>query len=336
MPKPSVEGLNNFGAWMRRTRGDALRWPPHLRRWFEQHYSFASGNILTQQILGDYFAEVIDSKEDFGYRVKTIEGWSDIDTIKATRVKGLKFDMVLPLGLSGFLAIDGRPVFLDSVWIFEEVMRGNIDPLHDPWPTHPIGRSVGLRLPGILEGIVVGAGNMGESLSNLSTRAEFVSGQYREKDIVNQGWFLELLEGKIFDVDLNDLRKIAKCIENYLRKYNSTTYNFGLENLITILHGNDIKEASYIFPEDTVVPDSNLAKLVHYYCADHDKPVNKFVMEKLRVSPTRWEQIEQGKRPTKEEVDAIAVALGQTSLDLMELWTMQYQEESASENANRQ
>ncbi len=324
MPKATLDGLNNFGKWMRRTRGDSSKWPPVLRRWFEQRYSFASGNILTQQILGDFLAEMSGSKEDFGYRVKTIEGWGEIDSVKATRVRGLKYDMALPLGITGFLAINGRPVFLDSIWIFDEVLKGNLNPLHDPWPVHPFGRGVGPRLATLMEGIVRGGGGMDFSLYQLSTRAEFTAGQYREKDIVNQGWFLELVEGKIFDVELNDLRKCAICIENFLRKYNSSTYSFDLNNLTKILHGSDITESPEVFPEDSTLPDSIIAVLVHYYCCDHDEPLKKFVTEEIKISYQRWEEIENGARPREDEFDSIATALGQTKSDLIGMWEGQY------------
>jgi hypothetical protein len=324
MQEASLKGLQNFGSWMRRTRKDSSYWPFELRKWFrEQGFSFEAGDIMTQQRLATWLAEVSGNEEkDLAYRVKTMELWADIDSLKKTRVKGMKLDLGIALGLSGFLSLDDQPVFLDSIWIFDEVLNGKINPLTDKWPTKPIGRGMGKPLGAFLEGVVFSV-NKG-TLFDLTTRMGFVAGHWSEQDIVQGGWFYDLVHGKIFDLSLADLTRTAKCIQDYLRKYQDKEALVTVDDLIAILSHQRPEQATDTLIEKVRKADSAVATHVIYFCRDHEKDLESFVTEELGIPWERWLALEDGAKPAIVELNSLSFLLGEKREFFEQLWADQY------------
>lgn len=322
----TLEGLQNFGAWFRRSRKDSRYWPPELRRWFERKYSFEDKYTLTQALLCKWLADVAndESLEGYTYRIKTIEKWADIKDENETRVKNIKeMNLTIALGLSGFLSLDDCPVFLDSIWIFREVLLGRINPLKDKWPLDAEGSGIGKRVAAFLEGVVFSTSQ--STLLDLVTRAEFVAGQWKEKDITQGGWFFDLIKGNIFDVKQLELEKIAKCTEAYLRKHRDKNIVFTVNDLLSILAHRKLEQESSPLEEDIRKADSELANVVIEFCRDLNSDLETFVTEELGILWQRWIELEDGAKPTPLEANSLSFLLDKPRGHFEHLWSSQYE-----------
>jgi hypothetical protein len=322
----TLAGLQNFGAWFRRSRKDSRYWPPELRRWFERKYSFEEKHTLTQTILCEWLAEVAndESLAGYTYRIKTIEKWADIKDLSETRAKNIKeMNLTIALGLSGFLSLDGRPVFLDSIWLFREVLFGRINPLKDKWPLDAEGEGIGKRVAAFLEGVVFSTSQ--STLLDLVTRAEFVAGQWKEKDITQGGWFFDLIKGNIFNVKQPDLEKIAKCTEAYLRRHRDKNIVFTVDDLLSILAHRKLEQEPFPVEEDIRKAASELANVVIEYCYDLNIDLKTFVTEELGILWERWLELEDGAKPTPLEANSLSFLLDKPRGYFEHLWSSQYE-----------
>ena len=325
----TLKGLNYFGQWFRRTRYDSQLWPPELRSWFDWHHGF--GTKLTQEQFCVWLAEVADDDtlENYTYRVKTYEKWADIETISDTRVRNIKeMNFHTALGMTGFLSLktrDGsyRPVFLDDCWIFREVLKGRINPIVDLYPDHPVGRGSGKKLAAAIDMLCYAC--RGDSVHDVLIRMDFAQGNpnWREKDIMAGGWFANLIEGKIYNVDITQLEAIADCIEIFLRKYNQPTIKFGVSELLAMI--NRDKTPNDALEKPSRIPESEIGQLVAWYClgkSPDPKYYEEFVVNILDIKWDRWLEIEKGAKPKATELDAISYELRKSVDSLKTLYQM--------------
>jgi hypothetical protein len=320
----TLKGLNYFGQWFRRTRYDSSLWPPDLRTWFEWHHGFETK--LTQEQFCVWLAAVADDNtlENYMYRVKTYEKWADIEKLTETRVRNIKeMNFHTALGMSGFLSLktrDGgyRPVFTDDTWIFREVLKGRINPITDIYPDYPIGRGIGKKLAVAIDTLCLAL--RGDSIHDIMIRLDFAKGnpQWRENDIMQGGWFANLIEGKIYNVDLINLEQIADCIEIYLKRYRKTDVVFGVRELIMLLSRD--KTGSDMFDE-TREPLANVAELVYLYCVGKNIDYDAFVKKDLGINITRWKKIELGEQPSASEYEILEYTLGRPKDVIKAAWS---------------
>lgn len=308
----TLKGLNYFGSWFRRTRHDSSLWPPELRSWFEFNHAFE--NKLTQEQFCQWIADTADDDtlENYMYRVKTFEKWADINELSETRVRNIKeMNFHVGLGMTGFLSLktkDGgyRPVNNDDAWIFREVLKGKINPLHDYYPDYPIGRGVGKKLAAALDMMCIAL--RGTSIHDVMIRLDFAQGnpKWREKDIMAGGWLANLIEGKIYNVDLIMLEQVANCMDAYLQRYSREDITFGITDLVCLLSrdkvGNDMLNVNR-------EPFSEVAELVYLYCTGKKIDYEKFIEKDLGINQDRWKKIEQGERPSSSEYDILSYVL---------------------------
>ena len=308
----TLKGLNYFGTWFRRTRHDSSLWPPGLRSWFEWTHGFESK--LTQEQFCQWIAEGADDDtlENYMYRVKTFEKWADINELSETRVRNIKeMNFHTALGMTGFLSLktkDGgyRPVFTDDAWIFREVLKGRINPANDYYPDYPVGRGVGKKLACAIDMLCIAL--RGESIHDVMIRIDFAQGnpKWREKDIMQGGWLANVIEEKIYNVDLIDLEQVADCIETYLQRYQKASITFGVTDLVALLSRDRIGNA--MLSQDRE-PFSEVAELVYLFCIGKNLDYESFVEKDLGIIRDRWKKIEQGERPSSGEYDILSYVL---------------------------
>ena len=321
----TLEGLQNFGNWFRRTRHDSALWSPNLRAWFEWNHGF--GSKLTQDKLCVWLAEFADDPdlENYTYRVKSIEKWADIESVSETRVKNIKeMNFFVALAQSGFLSLktgEGyyRPVFSDNIWIFTDVLKGRLNPQIDTFPVHPIGRSAGPKIAAFLDGLTFS--NRGKSIHDLNTRLEFVSSSPTliEKDGLPGSWFHNLILGKIFDLDMVDLEKMARSIHAYLIVHQDKNIEFGVPELVSVISRDDA-EHSEMLSEPPYLPPSLIARIVAFHCLGIDSGYENFVKTKLGIDLDRWKKIENGERPTEIELDVLSQQLNRDRQEFIDVW----------------
>ncbi len=329
----TAEGLKNFGVWFKRTRHDSSLWPPALKIWFGETSDY--GRKLTQQELCDWLAIASGDPEieDYLARIKSIEAWTKIKTIADAKVKNIKeSNLLIALAQSGFLSIrttsgDIRPVFSNDIWIFREVLKGNINPITGRYPLYPVGRGAGPSVRAFLDGLTLAT--RGESIQDLLVRMDFALGNERwtEKDIVPGSWFGDLLAGKIYDLELYDLTTLAKTVESYFRRHNKSTINFGVDDLLTIIHRD--KGGAKVFSEPSNLPPSFIGRVVKQYCEGHNLNYDAFVTDNLEIKPDRWKKIEQGAKPTEREFETLAFELDRPSRFFEDGWKSTNQKRSS-------
>jgi hypothetical protein len=309
----TFEGLKNFGTWFKRTRYDSSVWPPGLKIWFEGTTGFEGK--LTQQDLCDWLAIASEDDliSDYLYRIKIIESWAEIETIADARVKNIKeSNLLIALAQSGFLSMrttsgDMRPIWPNDIWIFREVLKGNINPITDRYPFKPIGRGAGPAVRSFLDGITYAA--RGASIQDLVVRMDFALGnpQWTESDITPGSWFDDLLTGKVNDIELYDLDRLSHTVEAYLRRYHKSTISFDVGDLLDVI--NRDKGAAKMFSEPSRLPPSFIGRVIAQYCHGRNIDYESFVRENLEIKLDRWAEIERGAKPTVGEFDALTFEL---------------------------
>jgi hypothetical protein len=308
----TLKGLNYFGQWFRRTRHDSSLWPPDLRNWFEWTHGFESK--LTQEQFCQWIAQGADDDtlENYMYRVKTYEKWADIDNFSETRVKNIKeMNFHTALGMTGFLSLKTkggghRPVFTDDAWIFREVLKGRINPATDYYPDYPVGRGVGKKLASALDMMCISL--RGTSIHDVMVRIDFAQGnpKWREKDIMQGGWLANLIEGKIYNVDLINLEQIADCVESYLRRYQKSSITFGVTDLVALLSRDKVGTIMISQEREDL---AEVANLVYLYCTGKNMDYDNFTNKELGINKSRWKLIEKGERPSSSEYDILSYVL---------------------------
>jgi hypothetical protein len=321
----TFEGLKNFGTWFKRTRYDSSVWPPGLKTWFRGTTGFEGK--LTQQDVCEWLAIASedDTIADYLYRIKIIESWAEIESIDDARVKNIKeSNLLIAIAQGGFLSMrtasgDMRPIFTNDIWIFREVLKGTINPITDRYPSKPVGRGAGPSVRSFLDGIAYAA--RGASMQDLVVRMDFALGNstWTEKDITPGSWFDDLLSGYLNDLELYDLSQLAHTVEAYLRRYNKSSISFNVDDLIAIISRDKVVK---MFSEPPMPPNiSHIGKAVRLHCHGEDLDYEEFIKETLRITLSRWKQIEAGEKPTRPEFQTLDYVLGRPDGFFESNWT---------------
>jgi hypothetical protein len=320
----TFEGLKNFGTWFKRTRYDSSVWPSSLKIWFETTTAFETK--LTQQELCEWLSVASDDEtiSDYLYRIKIIESWAEIDSIEDARVKNIKeSNLLIAIAQSGFLSMrtvsgDMRPIYPADIWIFREVLKGTINPITDRYPFKPIGKGAGPSVRAFLDGLTYAC--RGASIQDLVVRMDFATGNDRwtEKDITPGSWFDDLLTGKINDIELYDLDKLAQTVQAYMRRYNKSTATFEVGDLLSVISRD--KGVAQMLSEPKDLPPAFIGRVVCQYCFGHNLDYKAFVEENLRINLDRWKEIENGAKPNESEYESLAFELERPVTFFSDAW----------------
>lgn len=120
------EGLSNFGKWFCVVRWHSELWPDSLIKFCRPRVTCNQRQLAAW--LGTEYD--IGSEQAFLNIIKRVETWRDIDKVAASRTKSLRFDFALILALTEFLVINGTRIDCELIWVFSDVMAGEIDPFH--------------------------------------------------------------------------------------------------------------------------------------------------------------------------------------------------------------
>jgi hypothetical protein len=122
----TYEGLSNFGKWFCVVRWHSELWPDSLLK-FRRPYLFCNQRQLATWLSTEYD---LGTDESFLNVIRYIELWKHTDRVPEAKAKSLRFDFALALALTEFLVINGVRIDCELIWVFNDVMTGEIDPFH--------------------------------------------------------------------------------------------------------------------------------------------------------------------------------------------------------------
>jgi hypothetical protein len=124
----TAQGLATFGKWLYTVRNTPSLWPDALRT------DYPKVEMISQRDLVSWFLTQYETLGDYQFFLnvlKQTEHWRQIETVEGIRTASLRFQLALMLARTKFLIINGTRIDCSYIWVYHDVMNGDLDPLSE-------------------------------------------------------------------------------------------------------------------------------------------------------------------------------------------------------------
>ena len=227
-------GKQRFGRWLRQHRLDSRLWPAALRDWFDNRYSFGSGDRLTQKMLCHWLSSLgVGNFDSYIYRIKCIEAWADAESEADMRgAVDLELGNAIAVGqLLSIPTVSGEAVRVFHTNEIVSVIQGRLNPF--PFSVERENTVMIQQLASYLQSVI-----------EEDELSDFVGSQWSLKDAAPGGQLYELYMGTVERVRDDDLSAIARSIQEWREAKKIKPHGFTPNDLIKAMSNNEAPKAS--------------------------------------------------------------------------------------------